>query len=130
MNYSKQREEILKVVDKNRIHPTAEDVYQLVKKDNPKVSLSTVYRNLNLLAEEGKVLRISMPNGSDRYDGDLKMHHHVVCEKCGKVFDMKYDIGDIEKVVKKQTNVEVSNYQLTIKGICEGCRKSQVVMKK
>ncbi len=71
MNYSKQRELILKTVIENPIHPTADTVYEQVRRENPKISLGTVYRNLNFLSEMGILRKISMPVGSDRFDGRL-----------------------------------------------------------
>ena len=91
MNYSKQRELILQTVLQNPIHPTADQVYNQVRRQNPKISLGTVYRNLNFLAEMGKIKKISMPVGSDRFDGRLDEHYHAACACCGQVFDLEWE---------------------------------------
>ena len=80
MNYSKQRELVLQAVLENPIHPTADGVYQQVRQQNPRISLGTVYRNLNFLAEMGMIRKISMPVGSDRFDGRLDQHDHMVVD--------------------------------------------------
>ena len=79
MNYSKQRELVFQTVLQNPIHPTADAVYEQVRRENPKISLGTVYRNLNFLSEMGMLRKISMPVGSDRFDGRLDEHYHMAC---------------------------------------------------
>ena len=81
MNYSKQRELVLQAVLENPIHPTADGVYQQVRQQNPRISLGTVYRNLNFLAEMGMIRKISMPVGSDRFDGRLDQQGFLVQDR-------------------------------------------------
>ena len=69
IKYSRQRESIKKYLASTKEHPTADTVYTHVKKDFPNISLGTVYRNLNLLTELGEALKISTPDGGDRFDG-------------------------------------------------------------
>jgi len=124
MNYSKQREVILEVVQKNPIHPTADDVYWRLKADNPSLSLSTVYRNLNLLADTGMIMKISLPNQSDRFDGDVTDHYHLICETCGNVYDVNLDISnDLDQKIMEQTGFAVTSHQLVIRGVCQKCKK-------
>ena len=80
---TKQKESIFRAVTSVYTHPTAEEVYNMVVVDCPHVSLTTVYRNLNMLVEEGKLRRIAIPNDSDRFDATLTPHYHVKCDKCG-----------------------------------------------
>lgn len=122
-NYSKQREEILEVVKKGNIHPSAEEVYNMVKKNSSTASMSTVYRNLKLLTEKNIINKISMTNGSDRYDAILEPHHHAICIKCGKVLDIKYEVNSmkLEKIVQDQTGIKPFKYNLTIEGVCNDC---------
>lgn len=81
MRYSKQREMILKVVTDNKIHPTAEQVYELVRKENPTISLGTVYRDLNQLTEADKLLKLRFGGSKDRFDADIRTHYHVKLHK-------------------------------------------------
>ena len=88
MKYSRQRELILETVMENPVHPTADTVYAMVREQEPNISLGTVYRNLNLLAEQGILRRIPMPAASDRFDGRTDSHHHMRCCGCGNLFDL------------------------------------------
>lgn len=123
-NYSRQREEIIKTVQESYNHPTAEDIYIAVKEKDPAVSRSTVYRNLGLLVENKVIIKISMLVGPDRYDYIKQPHNHVVCNKCGKVFDFDYDfkINDLKENVSKQTGVEISEKGIVIEGVCNSCK--------
>ena len=85
-NYSKQREAILDVMKENRTHPTAEEIYKLVLEKESQISKSTVYRNINILVDLGKIRKLNMTVGPDRYDYLYKEHSHAICEKCGNIF--------------------------------------------
>ena len=125
-NYSKQREEIIKVIKDSYDHPTAEDIYMIVKAKDPAVSRSTVYRNLGLLVENDIIEKISMLVGPDRYDYKRKSHNHAICIKCGHVFDFEYDfkLNEIGKTVKEQTGINISSKCIAIEGVCENCKES------
>lgn len=123
-NYSRQREEIIKVVKDSYNHPTAEEIYMTVKAKDPAVSRSTVYRNLGLLVDSGMLKQIAMKVGADRYDYMRKPHSHAMCIKCGKVFDFEYsfEYERIGKAVKEQTGLEISTDGIALEGICDSCR--------
>ena len=87
LKYSKQRASIKDYLMHTTSHPTADTVYLHIKEEFPNISLGTVYRNLNLLADIGEALRIPTPDGGDRFDGRCEPHYHVVCTNCGNVFD-------------------------------------------
>ena len=126
-NYSKQREVILDVIKDSRTHLTAEEIYGLVIKQEPKISRSTVYRNINILVEQGISQKIMMATGPDRYDYLHKEHYHAVCKVCGKVFDFCYDFEKekITKSMKQQANIDIDVNSITIHGICEKCKSKQ-----
>lgn len=123
-NYSRQREEIIKVVEELYTHPTAEEIYMIVKAKDPAVSRSTVYRNLGMLVESNVINKISMVVGPDRYDAVKEIHNHAICTKCGKVFDFEYsfEYEQIRKAIRKQTGVEISNKGVALEGICNSCK--------
>ena len=81
-----QRLKILEYLKCVKTHPTAEQVYNDLRKDMPAISLATVYRNLHLLAEQKEVLRLEI-NNEYHFDGDSCRHQHCVCKKCGKIID-------------------------------------------
>lgn len=122
--YSKQREEILELVKESYTHPTAEEVYQELKKRNSTSSRGTVYRNLNLLAKNGIIEKISMQVGPDRYDYMRKSHHHAICRQCGNVFDFCFDIDvdELKSSIKSQTDLESISDSIIIEGICKKCK--------
>ena len=124
MKYSKQREHILNVLRENAIHPTADEVCALARKDMPTLSLATVYRNLNLLAENGVIRRIDGLDGSVRFDHNLCKHYHFICTKCNKVYDVPQDIApDLADKVLNQTGLLVESADISLKGICPNCQK-------
>ena len=124
MNYSKQRELALKVLQKNMCHPTADFVYEQMRKDLPNISLATVYRNLNQLAAQGEILRVPVPTGADHFDFNIKPHYHVRCTKCGGVFDVFMPpVTDLIDRVEDSSGVELHRYEILFEGICSACRK-------
>lgn len=123
MKFSKQRELIRKTVVENNVHPTADDVYAMLKPSNPSLSLGTVYRNLTVLADNGVINRLRMPNGSDRFDGQMYEHYHVICRDCGKIFDIKLALlKELDEKVEKETGVAAISHQLIINGVCSECQ--------
>ena len=110
MRYSKQRETVLNVVNKSRAHPTAEMVYQEVKKEIPNISLGTVYRNLNVLAEQGMIKRISIPQDVDHFDHRNDEHYHFYCTTCNHLIDLPVDrIDELIQRLEREENVEVND---------------------
>lgn len=124
-NYSKQREEIIGVIKKLYNHPTAEEIYTIVKTNDPSVSRSTVYRNLGLLVENNIIEKISMLVGPDRYDYKREPHNHAICIKCGQVFDFQYnfELDKLKDLIKQQTGIEISSKSIAMEGICKNCKK-------
>lgn len=122
MNFSRQREIIYDQVRRFPIHPTAEEVYTALKAENPNLSLGTVYRNLNQLSEAGMLLKIPIADGSDRFDGRTDRHYHMICEGCGKVFDVELDCLDgIPHSVMSTAGHRITKVTLNLKGVCSDC---------
>ena len=119
--YSKQRELVLKTVMDNLIHPTAQEIYNMTREKDPTISMGTVYRNLNLLAEQGKILRIKVPGGADRYDGTIAPHNHAVCTKCGMVMDYDYSFDDLNKALLEKSGFKCEELNITVRGTCKNC---------
>ncbi|MCI8649353.1 MAG: transcriptional repressor [Anaerotruncus sp.] len=123
MKYSRQRELVRNVVTQNLIHPTADIVYSLVRNEDSNISLGTVYRNLNLLVEQGVLHKISMPGSSDRFDGRTEPHHHLVCTCCGRVFDIEADhLPQLDAQINQLADFAITGYQLLIQGVCRDCQ--------
>ena len=126
--YSRQREAIIHFLKSRKDHPTAEVIYQHLKEEQPNLSLGTVYRNLNLLADIGEALRIPTPAGGDRFDGRCEPHYHVVCTNCGKVFDLEMDDSYIQKI-NEDANAcfdGIIEFHTTLfHGLCAECIKKK-----
>ena len=121
MKYSKQREMIYNELLKNPVHPTAETIYQELKPANPSLSLGTVYRNLGQLAENGIIVKISMPDAGDRYDGNTKPHHHLLCRECGQLDDVACDIAELERRTEQRNGCKIEASHLVFVGVCRDC---------
>ena len=124
MAYSKQRELILTAVLENRIHPTADAVYALLKPSHPELSLATVYRNLNQLAKSGLLARVHVPNGADHFDGTLEPHYHMICKKCGTMVDIpKEYVPAFDNEVEVKTGCRISGHSILFYGTCRDCKQ-------
>lgn len=118
---SKLRTAIKEIVCASYEHPTAEDVYIIMKNKNINASISTVYRNLHQLSEEKVIKEIIMPNGKVHYDGRTHDHGHANCIVCNRIFDLSISEQDIDDIVAKEIGMKVLNHEITIKGICKEC---------
>ena len=98
LKYSRQRESIKTCLMGRKDHPTADALYTSIREQFPNISLGTVYRNLNLLTDLGEAVKISTPDGGDRFDGRLEPHNHFLCTKCGRLLDLDLDMKSIEEV--------------------------------
>jgi Fur family peroxide stress response transcriptional regulator len=121
--YSKQREAILKLLKNTKLHPTAEWVYSEVKKEIPDISLGTVYRNLNLLVKQKEIDRFKSGNAHDRFDGITDGHSHLICEKCGEIFDAFIpEIDKLWDVLNNKNGFELNKERVNLYGICKKCK--------
>jgi Fe2+ or Zn2+ uptake regulation protein len=121
--YSKQREAVMQLLDKKNYHPTVDEIYEIIKKKYPKVSLATIYRNVEQLTQMGKVWKIEIPNEPARYDGNMEKHYHIRCKKCGSVNDvwLKDKLFKIEEVESTLENFSITGVKVEFEGICDLC---------
>lgn len=119
---SRQRQIILNEVLFSKSHPTADMVYKNVQEALPRISLGTVYRNLESLSEAGYILRIDTGKGPRRYDGTPHSHAHIRCIRCDSLEDLP-EFTALEKVLKEdiQTPYEIHDIIVEVRGICPGC---------
>lgn len=124
MNYSRQREIILKAVRADMSHPSVDSVYMEIRKEIPNISLATVYRNLNLLAEKGEIKKIDSLDGSCHFDFNTTNHYHFICNKCNKVYDVPCDVApDVVKQAGEMTGFKIISHDISFQGICLECKK-------
>jgi len=116
---SKQKKVILKVLEDTNSHPTAEGVYEQVKREIPHISLGTVYRNLKLLKEGGDIVELDLAGSLSRFDGHTHPHHHFRCEQRERVFDVDEPVDKaIDRRVAQKTGFKVTHHRLEFRGLC------------
>ena len=118
LKYSKQRASIKEYLLHTKEHPTADTVYLHIKEEFPHISLGTVYRNLNLLTDTGDIIKITTPNGGDRFDGCTRPHYHIVCSTCGEVYDL--ELGEEQHFVGS-----IDSHTALFYGTCPECMKEK-----
>ena len=119
---TKQREAILQVLRGTTSHPTADWVYQEVRKEMPHVSLGTIYRNLRTLSEHGEIRELAYGSHHSRFDANAESHYHFICDSCGCVEDLDMPImQELEEKVEKLGDYQVVTHRLEFHGICPSC---------
>ena len=120
--YSRQREAIKDYLAQTVEHPTADTVYMNIRSIYPNISLGTVYRNLNLLADQGEILKINCQDGCDRFDGNVKPHYHFLCNGCRKVLDIQMEsIEHINVIAGAGFQGKVDGHVTFFYGRCPAC---------
>ena len=121
IRHSRQRDAILNYLRASHIHPTAEEVYEQVRKEMPNISLGTVYRNLSMLRELGQIRTIANGATAERFDGDLSEHQHLVCDSCGQVFDIHLDESAVHGLEDISYDGQITGYDIVFHGRCRNC---------
>ena len=120
-----QRILIYKVVSSSQEHPNAKRVYKKVNKDFSNISFDTVHRTLLTFSDINLVDVVEEFGSSKRFDPNLKNHHHLHCEKCGKIIDFTYKEYDQLHVPKKLTrDFKIYRKRVIINGLCKKCKRS------
>lgn len=121
-----QRAVILEELRKVTSHPTAVELYGMVRRRLPKISLGTVYRNLDLLAEMGTIRKVSLGGAEARFDGDTERHDHIRCVRCGRLDDVAGVAVDLPNgETDKMGGYTVIGHRLELVGVCPECGSVQ-----
>ncbi|HHO47038.1 MAG TPA: transcriptional repressor [Desulfobacteraceae bacterium] len=126
MRLTTQRQIILEELSKVKTHPTASELYDMVRKRLPRIGLGTVYRNLELMAENGMILKLEVGGTQKRFDASTHTHYHIRCSNCGRVDDM--DTPVLENLVRKaaeSSSYKVLGHHVEFTGICPACQKGK-----
>lgn len=120
MRRSDQRDIVYQVVNSSCDHPNVETILYRSKELMPSINMATVYRNLNVLVEQNKIIRLTLATG-DRFDKTIFPHPHFYCKCCGAVTDV-----DHNNVAEMVTSIESKNFQIEkvdvmFTGICPNC---------
>jgi Fe2+ or Zn2+ uptake regulation protein len=120
---TRQRALVYEIVAASPSHPTAEWVYAQARRRMPRISLGTVYRNLQVLAREGKIRAIDAWGKTTRYDADLSNHHHFVCTQCGAIRDVPKPSGEDDRLRQLFSipGFTITGHRLEFEGRCAQC---------
>ena len=121
---TRQRKIVLEAVQEHHDHPSADQIYLEIRAKAPRISRGTVYRNLNLLADMGEAIKITTPDGGDRFDGNTHPHYHVVCTCCNRVFDLHIDeahINTMNKLAEEHFDGTIDSHATLFYGTCQDC---------
>ncbi len=122
MRLTTQRQIILEELEKVTSHPTANEVYDMVRKRLPRIGLGTVYRNLELMAETGIILKIEVGGTQKRFDATTHPHYHIRCISCGKVEDIEIPVmADIDQAAAELSHYQVLGHHIEFSGVCSTC---------
>lgn len=120
---SRQRQMILDAVSKRHDHPTADEIYLDVRAKDEKISRGTVYRNLGVLTENGEISNVKLP-AADRYDCRKDYHYHLLCTRCGRVFDAPEEYHkEFDEKAAEDTGFLIKRHRVVFEGVCPECRK-------
>ena len=125
-----QRQVVMEEVRKTRLHLTADEIYERVRKRLPRISMGTVYRNLEMLVSCGLILRIDPGHPQMRFDGVAEEHYHLTCVRCGKVEDAPVEISGndldvLESALGRLTKYGIFGHKLEFYGHCSMCSQSE-----
>ncbi|MBA2693319.1 MAG: transcriptional repressor [Rubrobacter sp.] len=117
-----QRRAVLEALSEARGHPSAEDVYLVVKRKNPRVALGTVYQALSVLEEIGVIESKHWSESPTRYDLNLAPHLDIRCVRCGDVAEVPgVEMDGVEERIQANTPYEVTRTAMLIEGLCPKC---------
>ncbi|MBI4833175.1 MAG: transcriptional repressor [Candidatus Lindowbacteria bacterium] len=119
---TRQRKTILDELRKVDSHPSADEVYEMVRRRLPHISLGTVYRNLEILSESGEIQKLELAGSQMRFDGNAQDHYHVRCVRCGRVGDIAAaPARSLEEAFRRMTDYDIVGHRLEFMGLCPGC---------
>lgn len=129
LKYSRQREAVKACLIKRKDHPTADAVYEEVRREYPQISLGTVYRNLSLLVELGEAVKVVCNDGADHFDGCTAPHLHFQCALCGALLDLELKEEQVMEQLKNEAarsfDGQVEGCSVLFHGLCPSCREGK-----
>jgi Fur family ferric uptake transcriptional regulator len=124
---TRQRKVILETLREMATHPSAEEVYEVVRRQLPRISLGTVYRNLEVLSELGKIQKLELGGTIKRFDWNTKKHYHIRCINCDRVDDAPMGFMDnVETALDDTTGYQITGHRLEFLGLCPHCLEQAI----
>ena len=122
---TRQRAVILEELRKVNTHPSADEVYAMVRQRLPRISLGTVYRNLEILSATGEIQKLELGCTLKRFDGTAQNHYHIRCLRCDRVVDAPVNVNpSFDQDLKSATDYQIIGHKLEFIGICPECLKN------
>ncbi len=124
LRMTQQRKIILEELTKVNTHPSADEIYEMVRLRLPRISLGTVYRNLEILCELGEIQKLELSGSLKRYDWNPKKHYHIRCLRCNRVDNAPIaPLKQLEDDLYESTVFEIIGHNLEFTGLCPECSK-------
>jgi len=121
-----QRRVILDELGRLHEHPTVRELFGRVRRRLPRISLGTVYRNLELFSQRGLIRTVELGTSERRYDADTDAHYHVRCIRCGRIENAPVErLGGLEERLAKASGYEIVGHRLEFEGICPACQSAR-----
>ncbi|MFV0436349.1 MAG: Fur family transcriptional regulator [Desulfopila sp.] len=125
LRMTNQREMILRELQRSKQHLTADELFARVKKIMPRISLATVYRNLETLSEAKMIAKLEVSGRQKRFDYDMREHDHIYCVVCHRVDNLAIDRESIRGTGWNSSNgYAVQGFRLEVAGICPDCQQA------
>ena len=122
-NLTRQRQAILDALRSTKSHPTALELFDIVREHMPNITLATVYRNLGVLRELGLAQELGGEFQASRYDAVTECHPHVRCIRCGRTDDIECDEPpNTDRQAQKHTDFVITGHSLIFEGLCPKCQ--------
>ncbi len=101
-------------------HPTAEEVYEYLREEQPGIGRATVFRNLAVLAEEGRIVKLFFPDEVAHYDANIDGHYHFVCRRCSKIIDLQ---TNVRPALPPECDFAIESQEINFYGRCRECQQ-------
>jgi Fe2+ or Zn2+ uptake regulation protein len=130
LRMTNQREMILRELKKSKGHLTADELYERVKKFMPRISLATVYRNLEILSDVNMIRKLEISGRQKRFDSELEDHDHIYCVECHRIENLEIKENQVELPVEESHGYTITGRRLEVTGVCPRCQKKLAKNKK
>jgi Fe2+ or Zn2+ uptake regulation protein len=121
-----QRLAVMEVLQSRRDHPTADHIYQEVRRGLPAISFNTVYKTLEILCQQGMVIKVNPLHAVARYDGETAQHAHLICRQCHRIIDLDWEGAGVPTLpAAALQGFQIEHSSLTFWGLCPGCQTSE-----
>jgi len=120
--HTRQKQAIMDFLMSVETHPTADEIFNQIRRDLPRISLATVYRNLNTMVTEGKVIELHTSRNLSRYDANTRGHAHFICDNCEVILDLPLPFIETDTLTREGHRIH--DTRLNLHGICRDCLSS------